>query len=139
MADRILVPYDGSPPSEEALDHAVEQFPDADIIVLTVSDPVEATYAAGDESRYLGENWFDVASQEAEQTLEVAKRSTDRALETEHVVGKPVRTIVEYATENTIDQIVMGSHGRSGISRVILGSVAEKVLRRSPVPVTIVR
>ena len=59
----------------------------------------------------------------------------ERALE----VGRPTRTIVEYADEHDIDQIVMGSHGRSGMSRILLGSVAEIVVRRATVPVTVVR
>jgi nucleotide-binding universal stress UspA family protein len=54
-------------------------------------------------------------------------------------IGRPSRAIVEYAEEHDIDHIVMGSHGRSGVTRILLGSVAETVVRRSPVPVTIVR
>lgn len=46
--------------------------------------------------------------------------------------------IVEYADENDIDHIVIGSHGRTGAGRVLLGSVAETVVRRSPLPVTVV-
>jgi nucleotide-binding universal stress UspA family protein len=46
---------------------------------------------------------------------------------------------VDYAAEHDIDHIVVGSHGRTGASRILLGSVAETVARRSPVPVTIVR
>jgi nucleotide-binding universal stress UspA family protein len=55
------------------------------------------------------------------------------------VVGKPARAIVEYADDHDIDQIVMGSHGRSGVTRILLGSVAESVVRDSTVPVTVAR
>jgi len=54
-------------------------------------------------------------------------------------VGRPTKVIVEYADDHDIDQIVMGSHGRSGMSRILLGSVAEIVVRRASVPVTVVR
>lgn len=60
-------------------------------------------------------------------------------IQTEIKTGEAARTIVEYIDDNSIDHIVIGSHGRKGVSRVLLGSVAEKVARRSPTPVTIVR
>jgi len=64
---------------------------------------------------------------------------SDADLETERTVGDPAREIVDYAEDHEIDQIVMGSHGRTGATRLLLGSVAELVVRRSPVPVTVVR
>jgi nucleotide-binding universal stress UspA family protein len=54
-------------------------------------------------------------------------------------VGGPANAIVECAEEESVDHIVTGSHGRSGVTRILLGSVAETVVRRSPVPVTVVR
>jgi nucleotide-binding universal stress UspA family protein len=54
-------------------------------------------------------------------------------------VGNPADSIVEYATKNDIDHIIMGSHGRSGLSRIVVGSVAEEVVRKSPVAVTVAR
>ncbi|PSQ23605.1 universal stress protein UspA, partial [Halobacteriales archaeon QS_9_67_17] len=60
-------------------------------------------------------------------------------LETATEMGQPARTIVDYADDNDIDEIVIGSHGRQGISRVLLGSVAENVVRRADMPVTVVR
>lgn len=53
--------------------------------------------------------------------------------------GHPVEEICDYAINNTIDLIVMGTHGRSGLARILLGSVAERVVRISPCPVLIVR
>jgi nucleotide-binding universal stress UspA family protein len=49
-----------------------------------------------------------------------------------------VRTVLEYADDHGIDQIVLGSHGRSGIDRMLLGSVAETVTRRARIPVTVI-
>ena len=57
----------------------------------------------------------------------------------ETVDGKPAREIVSYAEKGDVDHIVMGSRGRSGLSRLLLGSVAETVVRRAPTPVTVVR
>jgi nucleotide-binding universal stress UspA family protein len=62
----------------------------------------------------------------------------------EHVVvsartGSPSGEILDYVAENEVDLVVMSTHGRTGLDRVLLGSVAERVLRRSPVPVFIVK
>ena len=55
------------------------------------------------------------------------------------LIGDPAEKIVEYAKTNDIDLIVMGSHGRTGLLRAIVGSVADAVIRRSPVPVLTLR
>jgi len=78
----------------------------------------------------------------AETLLEdVRERLTDRGIDVETAIefGKPSNVIVEYADEHDVDLVTIGSHGRTGASRVLLGSVAETVVRRSPVPVTVVR
>ncbi|WP_341850678.1 universal stress protein [Natronococcus wangiae] len=79
---------------------------------------------------------------EAEEILTDVKKvaeQQDANLDAETIVGSSARAIVQYAEEHDIDHIVLGSHGRTGTSRVLLGSVAETVARRAPVPVTIVR
>jgi len=53
--------------------------------------------------------------------------------------GIPHETVLEYAVANDVDLVVMGTHCRTGLDRVLLGSVAERVVRRSPVPVLVVR
>src|SRR5262245_36501796 len=53
-------------------------------------------------------------------------------------VGSPAETIVEYAREHGFDVIVMGTHGRSGVSHLLMGSVAEQVIRQAPCPVMVV-
>jgi len=68
-----------------------------------------------------------------------ATAGDDRAVERELLAGRPATEIVECAAERDTDQIVMGSHGRDGAARLLLGSVSETVVRRSPVPVTVVR
>lgn len=137
---KILVPLDGSKQAWEAFDYAVEEFPSATIVLLYVIDPVEAGYSTTATVPGYTEQWYEQSQDRADNLFEEAgERAGDATLETETDVGRPSRLIVEFAEENDVDQIVMGSHGRSGVSRILLGSVAEAVVRRSPVPVTIVR
>jgi len=139
----VLVAVDDSEPAWKALDHAIETFDDADVTVLHVVDPVELVY--GDvEGGYFDQSILDSALEAGESLLErAAARATDAgrggAVETVLETGQPSRTIVEYAAEHDVDHLVVGSHGRSGVTRVLLGSVAESVARRAEVPVTIVR
>jgi nucleotide-binding universal stress UspA family protein len=70
---------------------------------------------------------------------EIEELATDVAVETHAIDGSPAREIVNFAEENDIDVVVMGTHGRSGVDRLLLGSVAERVVRSSPTPVLTVR
>jgi nucleotide-binding universal stress UspA family protein len=139
---KILVPIDGSEQSRDALEYALEHFKGADITVINVIDPIEAGYTAQATVPGYSEQWFEQAQDAAEELFDEAQQTAgeyDHELDTTTEVGRPSRTIVEYAEENDFDHIVMGSHGRAGVTRILLGSVAESVVRRSPVPVTIVR
>lgn len=138
---RVAVPYDGSEQARKALDHAVERYGDGDIVLLYVQDFVAAGYEAspGAVLPDYWKEWYEEAEAEAEQLFEEAEARAGIDLESETIVGRPERAIVEYVEENDIDAVVMGSHGRSGVSRIVLGSVAETVVRRAPVPVTVVR
>ncbi|MFB6220631.1 MAG: universal stress protein [Halolamina sp.] len=145
MADEhVLVPVDGSPQSEDALEHALEQFPDADITALTAVDPIAAGYAAApgpDATGYPGE-WTEQAEERADTILnQAAEIAADAGsqVDTVKVTDRPARAIVGYAEEHDVDHLVIGSHGRTGVTRILLGSVAEKVVRRAPCPVTVVR
>jgi nucleotide-binding universal stress UspA family protein len=137
--ESVLVPIDGSKQAEEAVDHADSAFPDAEVVLIHVIDPIEAGY--GPESVVPGysEDWYTSRKEKAEELFEEARERTGREFETTVEVGRPARKIVEHAEEDGIEHIVMGSHGRSGVARILLGSVAETVVRRSPVPVTVVR
>jgi nucleotide-binding universal stress UspA family protein len=134
MAERILVPIDDSDRSTEAMEFAFDGNPDATFVALHVHEPV---YGEGFAWRERDDDDDDVERLFA-HAEEIAEKH-GVALETASSEGKPSDEIVEYAEENPVDSIVMGSHGRSGASRVLLGSVAETVTRRSPVPVTVVR
>lgn len=142
MADHVLVPLDDSPQSMEAVSHATETFPDATVMLLTVIDPIEAGFRAEAVLPNYSETWYQNRKEVAEERFEAAQElvaGTDVDVETAIEVGRPARVIVEYVENHSIDHVVMGSHGRSGVVRVLLGSVAETVVRRSPVPVTVVR
>ncbi len=142
MAMRVLIPFDGSEQADNALDYAIERFGDAELILMSVINPAESVYLSDDEAMApFPENWYETARDQTQMMLERAVEARDDALtiETDIEVGRPTRAIVEYIEEHDIDHVVMGSHGRSGVSRILLGSVAESVIRRSPVPVTVVR
>jgi len=136
--DKVLVPLDGSPLAEMALPTAIElvrDSPDATLILLRAVeattlpgiDPIEAQVAV------VGE---------AESYLEgVAARLRDEGRSgviTSVWYSGAAEAIVDAARMCGVDMIVMSTHGRSGLRRVVLGSVAESVLRRTPTPTLLV-
>ena len=141
MTKSVLVPLDGSDRAEEALAYAYDEFPDAAVSLVHVINPARAGYGAQAGLPSFSEEWYDEAEAAAEELFAEARDTAPESvtLETATEVGQPARTIVDYADDNDIDEIVIGSHGRRGISRVLLGSVAENVVRRADVPVTVVR
>ena len=142
MGRRILVGYDGSPQAEDALDYALDEHADDELVLLYAIDPGEAGYGGRAATPSYPEEWYEQARANAADTLASAVERAGVAgvdAETAFEVGGPANAIVQYAEAADIDHIVTGSHGRSGVTRILLGSVAETVIRRSPVPVTVVR
>ncbi len=136
---RILVPIDGSDPADAALDYALEQFDDDDIVALYVMDPVDSATAWGPSG---ADDWLSASQKRSDAVLESASEAAaaaGRTITTDSELGRPSKVIIEYAEENDLDHIVLGSHGRDGFSRVLLGSVAETVVRRASMPVTVIR
>ena len=140
MPRHVLVPVDGSPQSLSAIEFVSGEWGDADVTLLHVVNPVQAGYSAGVLPSG-SEEWYKEAKAEADEILREAREhlDVDAEVATDVDVGRPAATIVEAADERNVDHVVIGSHGRSGVSRLVLGSVAEGVARKSPVPVTIVR
>jgi len=138
MPTHVLVPFDGTPQSEAAVEFVAAEWPDADLTLLYVIDPITAGFG---QHALPGssEEWYERARETARDHLDEARERVGRPLDTRIEVGSPARVIVDIADEDPFDHVVVGSHGRAGVSRVLLGSVAETVARRSPVPVTIVR
>lgn len=139
MSKQLLVPLDGSEQSIEALQFAADEWPDAELTLLHVVNPADATAGAEGGFPNAVEQWYSGARERAENVLEKGAESVDRDVETKIEVGRPAHTIVDVAANEDFDQIVVGSHGRSGFQRMVLGSVAEGVMRKAEMPVTVVR
>lgn len=138
----VLVAYDESEQAQRALRHALERYPEATISAVHVSDPREWIAQGEEEGPQFVEGAYDRVSEAGKKTLERAAgiaEEYDRSIRTEGVVGGPARALVEYAEEEDVDHIVIGSHGRRGVSRFLLGSVSESVAKRAPVSVTMIR
>jgi len=142
MSKRVLVPIDGSEQSDVALDHVLKEFSEDDITVLHVIDPGDAGYNVPVGIPGGSEEWYEAAREDARILFDEAQSVAEEygvTLDTATDTGRPAGTIVEYAEDEGFDHIVMGSHGRSGVSRILLGSVAETVVRRATMPVTVAR
>ena len=140
MPPRILVPFDGSEPARAALEYAIELFPDGEFLALIVvdTDSLPVIPNAADESDEEVQEILD----EADEQLSGAERIAAEhgvSLEKRSRIGPPAQEIIDCAEEGAFDHVVMGSRGRSGVTRLLLGSVAEVVVRHSSVPVTVVR
>jgi nucleotide-binding universal stress UspA family protein len=147
MYDNILVPTDGSTAAENAVDQAVDVAAKygSTVHALYVVDVDATSYSLGTEQvdRIRQGNldeMTEVKAQADAATGHVADVAAEHGVPVEeHVTaGEPARAIRKFVEENDIDLVMMGSHGRSGLKRVILGSVTEKVLRRTRLPVLVV-
>lgn len=145
MYQRILVPIDGSETSERALQEAIRlAHPAARLLLLHV---VEEIYTLGTEgydfvdydalqqaTREMGERML---AQAAEKVRQAGKEPETALLDTS---GTRIATVIETEAKRwKADLIVIGTHGRSGLSRILLGSVAEGVVRIASVPVLLIR
>lgn len=132
MFTRILVPTDFSPAAGEALRIAREGFKAAEICLLHVLEPKHVASALNspvhstDEAKALGHKLL-------ERLNLLAQAGEERLVE----IGGPAETIIGRATEWKADLIVMGTHGRTGLAHLLMGSVAENVVRRASLLVLI--
>ena len=142
---RILIPTDFSPPARQAEHYAValaQKFAAELHVLHVVEDPALPVHG----SRYswaVPDDMLPRLLEKAEHDLALAVPAVDiRLIEQGLVkkikVGHPVASIIEYAKEHQIDLIVIGTHGRSGLSHILLGSSAEKLVRLATCPVLIV-
>ena len=144
MFNRILVPTDFSPPSDAALKYAktvAQRFGASLHLLHVVEDPYRSSYGAEGYVPQV-EGLDDDLIAEGMTRLEKRLRlpdCKDVAATTAAVIGTPAWSIVEYAAAHEIDLIVMGTHGRGGMSHLLMGSVAEKVVQRAPCAVLTVR
>lgn len=135
--DTILIPTDGSEPAERAARRGFEYAAqlDATVHVLSVADSTVATGTgySGDSPR-VRDRLREKASARASALHELA---AERGLDSTAVVreGIPAKELIDYADESEVDLIAMGTTGRGGVSRMVVGSVTDKVVRTAPVPV----
>jgi len=139
MYETILVPVDGSAPSDAAADHAITLARDAGatLSVLSAVD-IHALESAKLDAAELVERY----EAEAEKHVDaVADRARDAGVDVQTAVirGAPYRVILDRIDAVGADLVVMGSHGRRGVERYLLGSTTERVLRLSSVPVLVIR
>jgi len=144
MFKNILVPVDGSPTSQQAVAKAVtlaKAF-DGTITAIYVIDPYPFT-GVGTDFAYGQEQYLAAATAEAHDAIRVARESIEAAgvkVDTRVVEAHAVwRGILETATDLGADIVVMGSHGRRGLEKLVLGSVAQRVLSHAHMPVMVVR
>ena len=139
MYSQILVPTDGSPASDAAIEHAIDLAGryDATLHALYVVDGAAySTLEAG------AEVVVDALESEGKEATRRVADTAERAgvdCETTVASGTAYRSIRDYVDEHAIDMVVMGTHGRKGLDRYLLGSVTERVVRTSDVPVLTVR
>jgi nucleotide-binding universal stress UspA family protein len=135
---KILIPLDGSPLAEAAIKTAIDLAADAHVTFVLIRAAEAHTLLGADPT-----NAQVQVVREAEQYLDSTRESLEKRGVTNVATGvwygPPAAAIIEAARLNEADLIVMSSHGRSGLGRLILGSVAEAVLRGTIVPVCIVR
>jgi len=140
MYKRMLVPLDGSELAEVVFTYAKELAGrlDLDLTLFHVCTPEEQELAS--MHRAYVERAVETIRQQSEAVQQMTQ-SRGKAIKTvgELAVGHPADEILRYADENDIDIILMATHGRSGVGRWAMGSVADKVLRVSKVPVWLAR
>ena len=139
MVSRVLVAMDGSEMAERALEHAIEAYEGADVTVLTVVGEPSVMWSKA-TALALANDIEEAADERAAPVLERARAIAEEhgvEIEAEVGLGAPAREILDRAP--AFDVVVLGSHGGGLTDRLIVGNVASKVFRHSPVPVTVVR
>ena len=146
MYRNILVPLDGSEFAAFSLDHVKAIATGchvSDVVLLAVVEPVPQVGMIGN---FLGSDWHVEREKWSINWLETyLKQAIDKLgaddLNVKMVIvpGNPATEILEYASQHGTDLIIMTTHGRSGIIRWALGSVADRVVRHSPIPVLLIR
>lgn len=150
MYKKILVPLDGSKLAECVLPHVesiakgcgVEM-----VMFVRVAEPVHVPVAGGDEGySFSAEDWRRMEAESRAHAENYLKKLVSTieydGVECKSYVlpgGQAADMIADYAAKNEIDLIIIATHGRSGVSRWVMGSVADRVLRSSCVPVLMVR
>ena len=149
VTEHVLVPVDGSPQSQHALQYAL-RMPDVSVTAITVLNPFDVNPLKPGYQSPLGKSGMPAYSQEwYQKQWDEARALHERVREEvaefdgefESVVkfGQAERQILDYVDAHDVDHVVIGATGETGLSRLLMGSTADAVTRRSPVTVTVVR
>ena len=135
--DRILIATDDSEPAQQAIGEAITQAAAFDATLHAVYVLEAAEPGVDDPATREG---VDTSAEQALERVatEAAERGFDGEVVSAVLRGQPAAAILQYADEHDIDLMVVGTHARTGLDRLIVGSVAERVVRESPVPVVTV-
>ncbi|ABE53204.1 universal stress protein [Methanococcoides burtonii] len=138
---KIMVATDGSEQNKKAISYGVEfaKLSGAKLYVVYVVDTAAFASIPMDAGWEMMYELLETEGKNASMQVEEFARSQGLELESTVLEGHPSNEIIKFAEENGIDMIVIGTLGKTGIDRFLLGSVAEKVTRNSKVPVLVVR
>lgn len=142
MHKKLLVPLDGTPDSEAVFDEIdVVSFEDSEIILLRVLPPVRGVIVEDDHKIYVDEQMAFLKKEAMDYLEHVARRLELKGLKVRCNVrfGQTAQEIADFAEEEGIELIAMATHGRSGISRLIHGSILEQVRKMVDVPILAVK
>lgn len=140
MYDDILIPTDGSDGVQDAIEEGITLAKQTNATVHTLYVVDNRDYGTIPDAEWIGLQ--EALETEGEAAVgSVAERAETAGVETVTTIeeGVPQNEIVAYADDEGIDVIVMGTHGRAGVNRLLLGSVTENVIRQTEVPVHVVR
>ena len=139
LYNKILVPTDGSEFAKKAQKHALflSKVSGAEIIAVSVTENNFVNGLPLDDEVY---QLNQILKERSEENLKEFDELNEEDLEITHVIreGSPARVILEVAQEEDVDLIVMGSSGKSGFDRFIMGSVADKVVNSAKCAVLVV-
>ena len=139
MYKKILVPTDGSEFAKKAQQHALflANVTGAEIVAVSVTENTFVNGLPLDDEVYL---LNQVLKERSEENLEEFDKLNEDDLKITHIIkeGSPAKCILEVAKEEDVDLIVMGSSGKSGFDRFIMGSVADKVVNSAKCAVLII-
>ncbi len=141
MYKRVLIPLDGSALAEQALPHALAQARlfEAELILLQVLAPLPHSPLLGEPARERAQTSLNASAHEYLERLVARVQEHGIRVRAVTVEGSPSMAITEFAEANELDLIVMTTRGQSGLSRWLMGSVADRVVRAAAVPVLLVR
>jgi nucleotide-binding universal stress UspA family protein len=140
---KVLVPIDFSEYSKMALDYAVQfaKHFKSELILIYVIEPIVYPSDFGLGQIPINQVDFEIHSRSEEELRKLIEEKIPAEVKASHIVrtGKPFLEIINTAQDNNCDLIIIATHGHTGIEHILFGSTAEKVVRKSPVPVLVVR